>query len=92
MKLFTTLLLALLAGLLVYAIRRRIKLALVVAGGAYLVLLPLRLLFSAGSLSDRVDDLLLPALVLFVVWVVLWQGSLAYVRRKKGRATPPARR
>lgn len=92
MKLFTTLLLALLAGVLVYAIRRRLKLALVVAGGAYLVLLPLRLLFSAGSLGDRLDDLLVPALAVFVAWVVLWQASLAYERRKKRRTTLPGRR
>lgn len=90
MKLVTTLLLALLAGLLVYAARRRLKLAFTTAALVYLLLLPLRLLFAAGDLADRADNLVWPAFALLATWLVLWQASLAYERRRASR--PPAPR
>lgn len=91
MKLVTTLLLALLAGLLVYAARRRLKLAFTTAAVVYLLLLPLRLLFAAGDLADRLDSLVWPAVGVLAIWLVLWQASLAYERRKATRLpAPPA--
>lgn len=89
MKLLSTLLVAAAAGLAVYAVRRRIKLALATAGVAYLVLLPIRLLFAAGDVADRLDDLAWPALLVFAVWLVLWRASVAYERRKQAGGRPP---
>jgi hypothetical protein len=83
MKLFTTLLIAVMAGLLVYSARRRIWLAFKTAGIVYLVLLPIRLLFSAGSLGEQLDDLVWPAVGVLVVWLVLWRASTTYYERRK---------
>lgn len=91
MKLLTTLLIAAAVGLGVYALRRRLKLALTVAAAVYFVVLPVRLLFSAGDLADRVDQLAWPALALFVVWVALWFISTRYERGKRARSPSPPR-
>ncbi len=82
MKFFTTLLLALAAGLGIYAARRRIKLALTTAAVVYFVVLPIRLLFSAGEVVDRLDEAVWPLLAVVAVWLVLRQLSLEYERRK----------
>ena len=83
MKFFTTLLLALLAGLLIYAARRRIKLAFTTAAVAYLVLLPVRLLFASRDVTDHLDNLVWPTFAALVLWLVLWQVSTRYERRKR---------
>ena len=82
MKFFTTLLIALLAALGVYAARRRIWFALKTGAIVYMVLLPLRLLFAAGSLADHVEELVWPVFGVLVLWVVLWWISTRYERRK----------
>jgi asparagine N-glycosylation enzyme membrane subunit Stt3 len=82
----TTLLIALLAGLLVYLTRRRLKLALTVGAAAYFILLPIRLAFSAGEVADRLDTFVWPALAIFVVWLILTRLSVEYQKRKP----PPA--
>jgi hypothetical protein len=84
-KFFTTLLLAVLAALGVYAARRRIWFALKTGAVVYLVLLPLRLLFAAGSLAERADELVWPVFGVLVLWVVLWWVSTSYERRKLAR-------
>jgi hypothetical protein len=84
-KFVTTLLIAMLAGLLVYSARRRVWLALKTAGIVYIILLPLRLLFSAGTVFEQLDELVWPALGILVVWVVLWWASTTYERRKRER-------
>jgi hypothetical protein len=84
-KLFTTLLIALLAALGVYAARRRIWFALKTGAIVYLVLLPLRLVLAAGSLADRADELVWPLFGVLVLWVVLWWVSTTYERRKLAR-------
>jgi hypothetical protein len=85
MKLLTTLLIAMLAALGVYAARRRIWFALKTGAVVYLVLLPLRLLFAAGSLADDMKDLVWPIFFVLVVWIVLWWVSTSYERRKLAR-------
>jgi positive regulator of sigma E activity len=85
MKLLTTLLIALLAALGVYAARRRIRFALKTGAIVYLVLLPLRLLFAAGSLADDLKDLVWPIFFVLLVWAVLWWVSTSYERRKLAR-------
>jgi hypothetical protein len=88
MKLLTTLLIASLAALGVYAARRRILFALKTGAIVYLVLLPIRLVFAAGNLADRLEDLVWPAFGLLIVWVVLWWISTTYERRKRARRRP----
>ncbi len=85
MKFFTTLLLALAAGLGIYAARRRLRLAFTTAAIVYMVLMPLRLLFAVGDLSDRVDDLVWPAIGLLLAWLILTRVSQSYERRKAAR-------
>jgi hypothetical protein len=85
MKLLTTLLIAALAVLMVYTIRRRIWLALRVGAIVYLVVLFGRLLLSSFSWADRLEDLVWPVLGILVVWVVLWLVSTRYERRKAAR-------
>ena len=93
MKLYTTLLLAALAGVLAYAARRRLKLAFTVAAVAYLVILPVRLLFASGDLGDRADELAPIVLGVLVVWAALWRFSVWYAHRKRLRhPVPPGRR
>jgi hypothetical protein len=84
-KFLTTLLIAMLAALGVYAARRRIWFALKTGAVVYLVLLPLRLVFAAGSLADDLKDLVWPIFGVLLVWVVLWWVSTAYERRKLAR-------
>ncbi len=90
MKFVTTLLLAVLVALGVYAARRRIRFALTVGAITYLILLPLRLLLVAGDLADRLDTFAWPLLGLFLVWLVLWKVSTRYEQRKlaERRAQP----
>jgi CHASE2 domain-containing sensor protein len=82
-KLLTTLLLAVLGALVVYAARRRIVFALKTGAILYIVLLFGRLLLSAGSLADRWEDLFWPVVVLLGVWVVLWWVSTNYAERRE---------
>jgi asparagine N-glycosylation enzyme membrane subunit Stt3 len=82
MKLLTTLLLASLAALAVYAARRRIVFALKTGAVVYIVLLFGRLLLSAGSLGDRWEDLVWPVFFMLVCWVILWWVSTAYAERR----------
>jgi positive regulator of sigma E activity len=85
MKLLTTLLIALLAALGVYAARRRIWFAIKTGAIVYMVLLPLRLLFAAGSLADDLKDMVWPIFFVLLVWAVLWWVSTSYERRKLAR-------
>ena len=82
MKLLTTFLIASLAALIVYAARRRIIFALKTGAIVYVVVLFGRLLFSAGSLADRWEDLVWLFLVLLLVWLVLWFVSTTYQARR----------
>jgi hypothetical protein len=82
-KLLTTLLIATLVGLMVYTARRRIWLALRVAGITYIVVLFGRLLFSGDVLFDRWDDLVWPVFGLLVAWAALWLISTRYEQRKR---------
>jgi len=84
-KLLTTLLIAALATLAVYAARRRILFALKTGAVVYVTVLFARLLFSAGSLADRWEDLVWPVLIMLVAWVILWFVSTAYAERRAGR-------
>ena len=88
----TTLLFARLAALLVYMTRKRLKLALTVGAAAYFILLPIRLLFSAGEVSDRIDTFIWPALAIFVVWLILSRLSVEYQKRKPPPAPKPRKR
>lgn len=85
MKLLTTLLIACLAALGVYAARRRILFSLRVGAIVYVVVLFGRLLLSAGDLADRWEDLLWPVFALLVIWVVLWAVSTTYEQRRAAR-------
>ncbi|MDQ3809577.1 MAG: hypothetical protein M3336_04735 [Chloroflexota bacterium] len=86
MKLLTTLLIACLAGLAIYSVRRRLWLALRTAGIVYVVVLFVRLALSAGSLADRWDELAWPLLGMVLVWAVLWAVSRVYAHRKAARS------
>jgi hypothetical protein len=81
-KLLTTLLLALLGALAVYAARRRIMFALKTGAILYIVLLFGRLIISAGSLADRWEDLIWPVGCLLVAWIILWAVSTSYAERR----------
>jgi hypothetical protein len=84
-KLLTTLLIAALAALGVYAARRRIMFSLRVGAIVYVVVLFGRLLLSAGDLADRWEDLVWPVFVLLIVWVILWAVSTQYEQRRAAR-------
>ncbi|HEX8968341.1 MAG TPA: hypothetical protein VF937_10695, partial [Chloroflexota bacterium] len=62
----------------------------------YIVLLFARLLFSAGSLADRWEDLVWPVFLLLLAWAVLWWISTTYAQRrarqKRLRSVPGAGR
>ncbi len=92
MKFVSTLLIALAAGLAIYAARRRIKLALTTAFVVYLIMLPIRLLFAAGEVADRLDQIVWPVLGMVAIWLVLRQVSLEYERRKQVTRPPTPRR
>jgi hypothetical protein len=85
-KLLTTLLIASLAALAVYAARRRIMFALKTGAIVYVVVLFGRLLLSAGSLADRWEDLIWPVFFLLIAWLVLWWVSTAYEQRRSKRS------
>ncbi len=96
MKLLTTLLIAVLAGLAVYSARRRIVFALKTGAIVYVVVLFARLVLDMGSLADRWDELVWPVFIMLAAWVVLWLVSTAYQQRraaaKKTSASGAARR
>jgi hypothetical protein len=48
----------------------------------YVGVLFVRLLFSAGSLHDRWEDVLWPVLLMAVAWGIVWLASNAYVMRR----------
>jgi hypothetical protein len=81
-KLLTTFLIASLAALTVYAARKRIFFALRTGAIVYVSVLFVRLLFSAGSLADRWEDVLWPVLLMAVAWGVVWLASNAYIQRR----------
>ena len=83
MKLLTTLLLAILGALAVYAARRRILFALKTGAVLYVGLLFARLGLSFFSVTDRMDELIVPVLVLVAIWVVLWKVSTVYAARRE---------
>ncbi len=85
MKLLTTLLVAALVALMVYAARRRILLALRVGAITYVVVLFGRLLVSGDVLADRWDDLVWPVFGMLIAWAVLWLISTQYQQRKRRR-------
>jgi CDP-diglyceride synthetase len=89
-KLFTTLLIAALAALGIYAARRRIMFALKTGAVVFLVLLPIRLVFAAGSLADHIDEFVWPLFGVLIVWVVLWTVSTRYEQRKLARRNAAA--
>ena len=82
MKLLTTLLIACMAALAVYAARRRIMFALKTGAIVYVVVLFGRLFLSAGSLADRWEDLIWPVFFMLIVWVALWWASTTYEQRR----------
>ena len=85
MKILTTVLLAMLAALGVYAARRRIVFALKAGAIVYVVLLFGRLVLSllvGGGQSEPVGELFWPVLLLVVVWLILWWVSTAYAQRR----------
>src|SRR5262249_24451525 len=85
MKLLSTILLATLAALTMYAARRRILFALKTGAVVYVVVLFVRLILSAGSLAERWEDLLWPVLIMLVAWVGLWWATNVYAARKSRR-------
>ncbi|HEY0580948.1 MAG TPA: hypothetical protein VGE94_02140 [Chloroflexota bacterium] len=82
MKLLTTLLIACMAALAVYAARRRIVFALKTGAVVYVVVLFGRLAMSAGSFADRWEDMVWPVFIMLVAWVVLWWVSTTYAERR----------
>ena len=82
MKLLSTLLLAVLGALAVYAARRRIIFALKTGAILYIVLLFGRLALSLFSVNDRLDEFIWPAIFLVLVWVLLTKFSTAYAARR----------
>jgi uncharacterized membrane protein YhhN len=78
MKLLSTLLIASLAALVVYAARRRIVFALKTGAIVYVVVMFGRLLLS----MDRWEDLVWPVVIMLVVWAVLWVASTNYAERR----------
>jgi hypothetical protein len=82
MKLLTTLLLAALGALAVYAARRRIIFALKTGAILYVVLLFSRLALSLFSVTDRIDELIWPAAFVVLVWLLLWKVSTTYAERR----------
>jgi uncharacterized membrane protein YfcA len=88
-KFLTTLLIACMAALAVYTIRRRVVFALRTGAIVYVVVLFGRLLLSAGSLADRWEDLVWPVFVLLLAWVILWSVSTAYAERRAAQGKSP---
>ena len=90
MKVLTSLLLAMAAGLGIYAARQRLVLALKVGALVFLILLPVRLILAASEFADHFDALVWPLCGLLTAWALLWYASIKYEERKKrlGVATP----
>jgi hypothetical protein len=84
-KILSTLLIAALATLAVYMARKRIVFALRTGAVVYVVVLFARLVFSAGSLADRWEDLFWLVLVMVIAWAVLWWISTVYAARRQRR-------
>jgi membrane protein implicated in regulation of membrane protease activity len=82
-KFVTTLLFAVLAALGVYMARRRILFALKTGAIVYVVLMFARLLLDVGSMADHMDDLIWPAILLLIAWVILWWISTSYAERRE---------
>ncbi|MCA1648247.1 MAG: hypothetical protein LC797_23245 [Chloroflexi bacterium] len=82
MKLLTTVLIACLAALVVYAARRRIVFALKSGAVVYVVVIFGRLLFSL----DRWEDLVWPVAIMLIAWAVLWVASTNYAERRAKRS------
>ena len=78
MKFLTTLLIACMAALAVYSIRRRVVFALRTGAIVYVVVLFGRLLLS----MDRWEDLVGPVIIMLVAWAVLWVVSTNYAERR----------
>jgi len=78
MKLLSTLLIASLAALVVYAARRRILFALKTGAIVYVVVMFGRLLLS----MDRWEDLVWPVVIMLIAWAVLWVASTNYAERR----------
>jgi uncharacterized membrane protein YhhN len=79
MKLLTTLLIASLAALGVYAARRRILFALRTGAIVYIIVLFGRLVFAI----DRLEDLVWPVIGMLIVWALAWFASNLYFDRKR---------
>jgi uncharacterized membrane protein YfcA len=84
-KLVTTLLMAAVAAIGVYAARRRIVYALKTGAIVYVVLIFGRLLLSlfvGGSQSEPLGELVWPVVILFIAWLVLSKVSTSYAERR----------
>jgi hypothetical protein len=84
-KLFTTLLLAALAAIGVYAARHRIIFALKTGAIVYVALIFGRLLLSlvtGGGQSEPLGELVWPVVILLIAWVILSKVSTSYAERR----------
>jgi uncharacterized membrane protein YfcA len=84
-KLVTTLLLAALAAIGVYAARRRIIFALKTGAIVYVALIFGRLLLSlitGGGQSEPLGELVWPVVILLIAWVILSKVSTNYAERR----------
>jgi uncharacterized membrane protein YfcA len=84
-KLVTTLLLAAVAAVGVYAARRRIIFALKTGAIVYVALIFGRLLLSlvtGGGQSEPLGELVWPVLILVAAWVILSKVSTNYAERR----------
>jgi uncharacterized membrane protein YfcA len=85
-KLVTTLLLAALATVGVYAARRRIVYALKTGAIVYVALIFGRLLlslFTGGAQSEPLGELVWPVIILVIAWVILSKVSTNYAERRE---------
>ena len=84
-KLVTTLLLAALAAIGVYAARRRIVFALKTGAIVYVALIFGRLLLSlltGGGQSEPLGELVWPVVILVIAWLILSKVSTNYAERR----------
>jgi uncharacterized membrane protein YfcA len=84
-KLVTTLLLAALAAIGVYAARRRIVFALKTGAIVYVALIFGRLLLSlltGGGQSEPLGELVWPVVILVIAWFILSKVSTNYAERR----------
>jgi hypothetical protein len=85
-KLVTTLLLAALAAVGMYAARRRIIFALKTGAIVYVALIFGRLVLSlltGGAQSEPLGELAWPVIILFIAWVILSKVSTSYAERRE---------